>query len=95
MKPHVLKFTGVIIKEGHWYLSFCPELDVASQGKTIAQAKSMLKEAVSLYLETAFESNLPYLRPVPPSENPLLKDPRSVIETFGLDVQMHVVANAA
>jgi hypothetical protein len=55
----------------------------------------MLKEAVSLYLETAFESNLPYLRPVSPSENPLLHDPQSVIETFGLEVQMRVVANAA
>ncbi len=95
MKPHSLKFTGVIIKEGHWYLSLCTELDVASQGKTVAQAKSMLKEAVALYLETAFESNLPYLRPVPPSENPLVKDPQSIIETFGLDVQVRIVANAA
>ena len=95
MKPHSLKFTGVIVKEGHWYLSLCPELDIASQGKTVAQAKNMLKEAVTLYLETAFESNLPYLRPTPPSENPLLKDPKNVIESFGLDVQVHVVANAA
>jgi predicted RNase H-like HicB family nuclease len=95
MKPHSLKFTGIILKEGHWYISLCPELDVASQGKTIAQAKSMLKEAVALYLETAFESNLSYLRPIPPSENPLLTNPKSVLETFCLDVQLHVVANAA
>ena len=95
MKPHSLKFTGVIIKEGHRYLSVCPELDVATQGKTVAQAKSMLKEAVALYLETAFESNLPYLRPIPPSENPLLKDPQSLVETFALDVQVRGVANAA
>jgi predicted RNase H-like HicB family nuclease len=95
MKPHSLKFTGVILKEDHWYISLCPELDVASQGKTAAQAKKMLKEAVALYLETSFESNLPYLRPVPPAENPLLNDLQNVIETFGLEVQVHVVANAA
>ncbi len=43
--------SAVIHKEGDWYVSLCPELDVASQGKTIEEAISNLKEAVSLYLE--------------------------------------------
>ena len=77
------------------YLSLCPELDVASQGKTVSESKRMLRDAVTLYLETAFESNLPYLRPIPASENPLLQNPERVIDSFGLEVQMHVVANAA
>ncbi len=62
-------FTGAIMKERKGYTSLCLELDVASQGETIREAKDALLEAVTLYLETAFESNLPYLRPVPPEAN--------------------------
>ena len=45
------KFSAIIHKEGKWYVSWCPELDVASQGKTIEEAIDNLKEAVELYLE--------------------------------------------
>jgi len=45
------RFSAVIEKEDDWYVSLCPELDVASQGKTIEEALSNLKEAVELYLE--------------------------------------------
>ncbi|MBL9090916.1 MAG: hypothetical protein JNL96_06805 [Planctomycetaceae bacterium] len=34
-------------------MSLCPELDVASQGDTIEEARSNLREAVELFLETA------------------------------------------
>jgi predicted RNase H-like HicB family nuclease len=95
MKPYTLKFKGLILKEKHGYSSLCLDLDVASQGSTPAQAKRMLREAVALYLETCVESNLPYLRPVPLSENPELSDPSSVLESFDLEVGIHVVANAA
>lgn len=37
---------------------------------------SIRLEAVTRCLETAFESNLPYLRPVPPDQNPLHQTPR-------------------
>jgi len=56
----------VVVQEEEGFSSLCLELDVASQGETIEQAGDMLLEAVTLYLETAVESNLPYLRPVPP-----------------------------
>jgi len=45
------KFSAVIHKEGEWYVSWCPELDIASQGKNVEQAIVNLKEAVELYLE--------------------------------------------
>ena len=43
--------SAVIHKEGDWFVSLCPEIDIASQGKTIEEAIANLKEAVSLYLE--------------------------------------------
>jgi predicted RNase H-like HicB family nuclease len=45
--------TAVIEKEGNWYASTCPELGVASQGKTRKEAYAMLAEAVGLWLEAA------------------------------------------
>ena len=45
------KFSAVIHKEGEWYVSWCPELDVASQGETIERTIDNLKEAIELYLE--------------------------------------------
>ena len=52
MIDNIMKtLSAVIHKEGDWFVSLCPELDVASQGKTIEEAIANLKEAVSLYLE--------------------------------------------
>ncbi len=45
------KFSAVITKEGKWFVSYCPELGVSSQGKTRESALKNLKEAVELYLE--------------------------------------------
>ena len=45
--------TAVIQKEEGWYVSTCPELGVASQGKTRKEAYAMLAEAVELWLEAA------------------------------------------
>jgi predicted RNase H-like HicB family nuclease len=45
------RFSAVIQKEGKWYFSRCPELDIASQGETIEEAIENLKEAIELYLE--------------------------------------------
>jgi predicted RNase H-like HicB family nuclease len=88
------EFTGAILKEGKWYVSLCLELDVASQGRTIREAKKMLAEAVELYLQTCFENNLPYMRPVPPEEDPRRSPDDNILETFPLkvDFQVHAVA---
>jgi predicted RNase H-like HicB family nuclease len=45
--------TSLIEKDGAWFVSRCPELDIASQGKTRTEAHAMLAEAVTLWLETA------------------------------------------
>jgi predicted RNase H-like HicB family nuclease len=45
--------SAVIQKEPGWYVSTCPELGVASQGKTRKEAYAMLAEAVELWLEAA------------------------------------------
>ncbi len=47
------KLTGVIEREGDGYVSLCPELDIASQGDTIEEARANLIEAIELFLETA------------------------------------------
>ena len=52
------KFSVVIEKEGKWFVALCPELDVASQGKTIEAALKNLKEAVTLYIQTASKAEL-------------------------------------
>ncbi len=88
------EFTGAIFKEGKWYVSLCLELDVASQGRSIHAAKRMLAEAVTLHLESCFESNVPYLRPVPKEEDPRFTTVKGLIETFPLKVDFNVHAVA-
>lgn len=46
-------FTAIIEKEGNMYVSLCPELDIASQGKSVEEARENLKEAIELFLEEA------------------------------------------
>ncbi len=45
------KLSAVITQEGDIFVSLCPELDIASQGKTVEEALGNLKEAVELYNE--------------------------------------------
>lgn len=45
--------TALIEREGEGYVALRPEYDVASQGGTVAEARSNLAEAVALFLETA------------------------------------------
>ena len=45
--------TAVIEREDDGYVSLCPELDVASQGDSIEQAREHLQEAVELFFECA------------------------------------------
>ncbi len=51
MKSH--QFTAIIEREDDGFVALCPELDVASQGGTVEEAKANLAEAVGLFLETA------------------------------------------
>ena len=44
---------GWIYKDERWYVASCPELGVASQGKTRKAAYAILAETVELWLEAA------------------------------------------
>ena len=44
------KLTGVIEKEGKWYTVTCRELNVASQGESVAEARANLAEALAFFL---------------------------------------------
>jgi predicted RNase H-like HicB family nuclease len=52
------RFTAVIEREGDGYVSLCPELDIASQGDSVEEAKANLTEAIELFLETADETEI-------------------------------------
>jgi predicted RNase H-like HicB family nuclease len=47
------QLTAIIERENDGYVSHCPELDIASQGDSIEEARKNLREAVELFFETA------------------------------------------
>lgn len=48
-----MRLTAIVEREGNGYVSLCPEVDVASQGDTVAEARDNLAEALTLFFETA------------------------------------------
>ena len=84
MTKNAMVFTGVVYRDGQALGALCPELDVATFWKTVSEAKLMLKEAVTDYLEICIESNLPYLRPMAPDEDPRQTQPDLVEAEFRL-----------
>ncbi len=53
MKQKQRQLTAIIEREGDGYVSLCPELDIASQGGSVAEARNNLQEALELFFETA------------------------------------------
>lgn len=51
-------FTAILERECDGYVALCPELDIASQGDSLEEAKSNLAEALELFLETAAPSEV-------------------------------------
>lgn len=47
------KLTAIIERENDGYVALCPELDVASQGDTVNDARQNLQEALELFFATA------------------------------------------
>ena len=45
--------TAIVEREGEGYVAVCPQVDVASQGLTVAEARENLAEALTLFFETA------------------------------------------
>ncbi|MEE8484595.1 MAG: type II toxin-antitoxin system HicB family antitoxin [Nitrospinota bacterium] len=52
------QLTAVITKDGDMYVALCPEVDVASQGTTVEEARKNLIEAIELFFETADPSEI-------------------------------------
>lgn len=53
-----LQLTAVIEREGDGFVSLCPEIDVASQGDTIEDARANLIEALEMFFEAADPSEI-------------------------------------
>ncbi len=51
-------FTAIIEREQNGFVALCPEFDIASQGDTVSEARTNLKEAVERFLETASPSEI-------------------------------------
>ena len=47
------QFTAVIEREDDAFVALCPELEIASQGATVEEARTNLVEAIELFFETA------------------------------------------
>ena len=52
------RLTAVIEKEDDWFVATCPELGVASQGRSFEEAEAMIQEAVELLLEEADDAEI-------------------------------------
>jgi predicted RNase H-like HicB family nuclease len=50
--------TGIIEREGDGYVALCPELDMASQGFTVEDARRNLVEALELFFECVDPSEI-------------------------------------
>ncbi len=52
------RLTAIIEREEDGFVALCPEFDIASEGASIDEARSNLIEALTLFLETASESEI-------------------------------------
>ena len=56
-------FSAVVHQEDKWFVAECPEVGTVSQGQTLDEAVSNLREATEVYLEE-FPLDHPVARPV-------------------------------
>ena len=52
------QLTCIIEREGDYYVSLCPQMDIASQGESVEEARNNLIEAIELFFETASPSEI-------------------------------------
>jgi predicted RNase H-like HicB family nuclease len=50
--------TAILSREDDGFVALCPDLDIASQGSTIEEARANLVEALKLFFETASSSEI-------------------------------------
>ncbi|KKM11237.1 hypothetical protein SY88_09580 [Clostridiales bacterium PH28_bin88] len=49
------RFTAAVTRENKWYVARCLEVEVTSQGQTLEEALTNLREALELYFEDEHE----------------------------------------
>jgi predicted RNase H-like HicB family nuclease len=54
----VQRLTAIIEREDDAFVALCPEVDVASQGSTIEEARANLIEALTLFFEVADQAEI-------------------------------------
>ncbi len=52
------RLTAIIEREDDGFVALCPELDIASQGPSIEEARANLIEALTLFFEVADNSEI-------------------------------------
>jgi predicted RNase H-like HicB family nuclease len=52
------RMTAIIEREDDGFVALCPELDIASQGSSVEDARANLIEALELFFETAAPSEV-------------------------------------
>ena len=52
------RLTAIIEREDDGYVALCPELDIASEGESIEESRANLIEALTLFFETASQSEI-------------------------------------
>jgi predicted RNase H-like HicB family nuclease len=53
MMLQALRLTAIIEREDDGYVALCPELDIASEGTSVEEARANLVEALTLFFESA------------------------------------------
>ena len=53
-----MQLTAIIEREGNGYVALCPELDIASQGDSVPEARNNLVEALELFFEPASDTEI-------------------------------------
>ena len=61
-----MNLTAIIYPEDEMFVSLCPELDIASQGSTMEEARHNLQEAVEGILAVATEGEIARRLAAPP-----------------------------
>ena len=56
--PKQQRMTAIIEREDDGFVALCPELDIASQGSSIEEARANLIEALTFFFETADPSEV-------------------------------------
>ncbi|MEZ4726710.1 MAG: type II toxin-antitoxin system HicB family antitoxin [Caldilineaceae bacterium] len=52
------QFAAILERDEDWYVALCPELDIASQGETLEDARNNLAKAIELFGESASPSEI-------------------------------------